>query len=249
MMQAVTLVSATALSYIVALAIGWPWLLPFLNSVPAYSLMLRLLHDSQRERAVRVMLLWAAALIVFGTAFFLVSPGSTALRGTVYRDEMFQWIRTGEGVEGDIRLFLPQHLLQIAIFVISSLATAGLASVVLGSFLMNTMSFYVASLARHGTPGWAVVLLGWQPWALCRVAAFCILGVVLAEPLLSRIWKYPYGGLAAARRLLAWAAGLLLSDWILKAFLAPLWGDWLRGLSSLGVGSRMAGVGFFGLVS
>ena len=46
------------------------------------------------------------------------------------------------------------------------------------------MSFYVASLARAGVPAWAVVLLGWQPWAICRVAAFCTLwgGPVRAAP-------------------------------------------------------------------
>jgi hypothetical protein len=51
---------------------------------------------------------------------------------------------------------------------------------------MNYMDFYVASLARAGAPLWAVVLLGWQPWAMARVAAFSTLGVVLAPPLLRR---------------------------------------------------------------
>jgi hypothetical protein len=241
MVQALTLVAATLLSYIVGLSLGWPWLLPFLNSTPAYALMARLLCRSERGRAVRAMLLWAAALIVFGTAAFLVSPESTAIGGAAYRDQMFHFIHTGEGAEGDIRRFLPQHLLQLVIFIVAGVSTAGLASIVLGSALMNTMSFYVASLAREGMPGWAVALLGWQPWALCRVAAFCILGVVLAEPLLSRICGRRYGGITAARRPLAWAAGLLAADWILKALLAPHWGVWLNRLSALPAGSRLLG--------
>jgi hypothetical protein len=100
----------------------------------------------------------------------------------------------------------------------------------MGSVLMNYMAFYVASLARAGVPAWAVVLLGWQPWALCRVAAFCLLGVVLAEPLLARVARYPYAGLGSARRLLIWAAAGDLADWVLKATLAPRWGLWLRGV-------------------
>jgi hypothetical protein len=111
-----------------------------------------------------------------------------------------------------------------------SLATASAVSISMGAVLMNYMDFYVASLGRAGAPGWAVVVLGWQPWAICRVAAFCILGVVLAEPLLSRLLRYPYPGLGAARRWIAIAGGLILADWALKAALAPAWGRWLRPL-------------------
>jgi hypothetical protein len=143
---------------------------------------------------------------------------------------MFAWILTGIGREGRPSLFLPQHLGHLAGFVALSLATASALSITFGAVLMNFMSFYVASLWRAGVPAWAVVLLGWQPWAICRVAAFCTLGVVLAEPLLSRILKYPYEGLRVARPYLAGAAAGILADWILKALLAPTWGAWLRPL-------------------
>jgi hypothetical protein len=141
---------------------------------------------------------------------------------------MLSWIRTGSGAEGDVRLFLPQHLVHLAAFVALSLATASAVSILMGAVLMNYMDFYVASLGRAGAPGWAVLFLGWQPWAICRVAAFCVLGVVLAEPLLSRVLRYPYPGLSAARRYLAWAAAGILADWVLKSTLAPAWGAWLR---------------------
>jgi hypothetical protein len=58
------------------------------------------------------------------------------------------------------------------------------------------MSFYVASLARASVLAGAVLLPGWQSWALCRVAAFCILGAVLAEPMLRRVVPGRYSGLA-----------------------------------------------------
>jgi hypothetical protein len=96
----------------------------------------------------------------------------------------------------------------------------------MGAVLMNYMGFYVASLARAGAPAWAVLLLGWQPWALCRVAAFTVLGVVLAQPLARRTVR------EAAP--LSWRPWLLLAgiglaaDVILKAWLAPTWGRWLH---------------------
>jgi hypothetical protein len=226
-------VLATLASYPLGLVLGQPWLLPVLNAAPAYAVMASRLRAGDRRGAVVSMLVWAAALAVLGTAAFALWPRPVdhlVLNGPAYRDEMFRWIRTGEGSEGDIRLFLPQHLGHLAAFVALSLATASAASIVLGAVLMNYMDFYVASLARAGTPAWAVVLLGWQPWAICRVAAFCTLGAVLAEPLLSRLARYPYGGLAGARPYLLAAAAGVLADWILKAALAPAWGARLRGL-------------------
>ncbi|HET8644822.1 MAG TPA: hypothetical protein VFO85_05005 [Vicinamibacteria bacterium] len=227
------LLAATAAAYLVGLATGQRWLLPLLNTVPAYAVMVSLLRRGQRGRAVAAMLLWAAAMAVVGTAalwLWPAAPDATVVHGTAYRDEMFHWIRSGEGSEGSPRLFLPQHLAHLAGFVALSLATASAASIFMGAVLMNYMDFYVASLARAGTPAWAAILLGWQPWAICRVAAFCILGVVLAEPLLARLARYSYPGLGAARRWLAIAGALIAADWVLKAALAPTWGRWLRAL-------------------
>ena len=109
-----------------------------------------------------------------------------------------------------------------------SLATASALSIAMGAVLMNYMDFYVASLARAGAPAWAVVFLGWQPWAMARVAAFSTLGVVLAPPLLRRL-----GVAVPPVRVKPWivaAGALLLLDVTLKTLLAPLWGRWLRAL-------------------
>jgi hypothetical protein len=223
-------VLAAALSYPIGLALGVPWLLPILNAAPAYAAMVTLLRRGEPRRAVVVMLVWAAALAVAGTFTFAVwpqPPGALILHGLEYRDEMFAWIRTGAGSEGSPRLFIPQHALHLAAFVVLSLVTASALSITMGAVLMNYMGFYVASLARAGAPAWAVVLLGWQPWALARVAAFSVLGVVLAQPLLGRLSK----GVAPWRRsrpFVIAAAVLLLADVALKAMLAPSWGLLLR---------------------
>ena len=232
-MALLVVVVAALVSYPIGLLIRQPLVLPVLNTAPAFVVMALHLRRGERRSAVIAMLVWAASLALFGTLSFVLWPrpvGELVLNGPAYRDEMFRWIRTGQGAEGSLRLFLPQHLLHLAAFVVTSLATASVLSMAMGAALMNYMSFYVASLARAGAPAWAVVFLGWQPWAICRVAAFCVLGVVLAEPLLSRLVSYPYPGLRASGRLLLWAAGGILADWVLKATLAPWWGLWLRGL-------------------
>jgi hypothetical protein len=227
------LLGATIASYPLGLLIGVPFVLPALNTLPAYLTMVALLQKGERRAAVVATLVWAVALAVGGTVTFALWPrpvDALVLNGPMYRDEMFAWILTGFGREGRPSLFLPQHVGHLAGFVVLSLATASALSIALGAVLMNFMSFYVASLWRAGVPGWAVVLLGWQPWAICRVAAFCTLGVVLSEPLLARVKRYPYAGLGSAQPQLLWAAGGILADWVLKATLAPTWGLWLRPL-------------------
>lgn len=221
----------TLASYPLGLLLGVAWLLPLAGALPAWALMAARLRAGRRREAVFLMLGWAALLAVGGTLTFALwphDPGALVVNGPAYRDEMFSWIRTGVGREGDPRLFLPQHLGHLLLFVATSLASAGLVSMVMGAALMNYMSYYVASLARAGVAPATVALFGWQPWALCRVAAFVTLGVVLAEPLLSRLRPYPYAGLRGARVYLAAAAAGILADWLLKALLAPGFGTVLR---------------------
>lgn len=231
------LVLATVVSYPLGLASGSAWLLPSLNALPAYLVMVKRLRRGDLHGAVVAVLVWAATMALGGTFFLSIwpeRPDAIVLNGPGYRDEMFTWIATGVGREGSVWRFLPQHLLHLGIFVVLTLATAGAAAILMGAVLMNFMNFYVASIERAGAPLWAVVFFGWQPWALCRVAAFATLGAVLAEPLLSRIKRYPYPGLRAARPYLIGAAAGILADWILKATLAPTWGRVLRAVLHFG---------------
>lgn len=223
---------ATVLSYPLGLLLGGGLLLPVLNTAAAYAAMVVLLRRGARREAVGLMLAWAATLAVCATVTFAAwpsDPGPRVVNGPQYRDEIFQWIRTGEGREGDPARFIPQHVLHLGGFVALSLATASAASMALGAALMNYMGFYVASLHRAGTGAGTVLLFGWQPWAICRVAAFVVLGVVLAEPLLSRLRPYRYDGLRAARPYLIAAAVGIAMDWLLKALLAPYWRERLAG--------------------
>ena len=78
---------------------------------------------------------------------------------------------------------------------------------------MNYMSFYVGDLILRcsGSPSQMLAIaLAWNPWSMVRVVSFIILGVVLAEPLLSRLpgqWPSASG---RGRWLLVGAAGLLV---------------------------------------
>jgi hypothetical protein len=225
----ILLVGAIGLSYPIGLAIDSLFLLPVLNAAPAWWIMARRLRKGDLRGAIWLMLLFPIALAVFGTASLALWPttdGRTPLvfNGPEYRVEMFHWIRFGGGTEGNWRLFLPLHITHLVVFVIVSLLTGSLVSITGGAVLTNYMNGYVASIHRADAPLWATVFFGWQPWAICRVAAFCILGVVLAEPLLSRVFRYPAQPWSRLRPWVLIASILILADWTLKATLAPTWG-------------------------
>ena len=231
--EALLLVGVIVISYPIGLAIEPRFLLPVLNALPAWWLMARRLRTGDLTGAIRLMLVFPLALAFVGTIFLALWPTPDGLtpfvfNGPQYREEMFQWIRTGVGTEGDWRLFLPMHVTHLAAFAVLSLISGSLISITGGAVLTNYMDGYVASIHRAGAPLWTTLFFGWQPWAICRVAGFCILGVLLAEPVLSRVLRYKGQDWLRVKPWAFTAAGLILADGILKAALAPVWGRVLR---------------------
>lgn len=227
--DAIALIGAIALSYPIGLALDPYFLLPVLNAAPAWWIMTRRLRAGDLRGAVLLMLVFPLALAILGTVSLSLWPTTDGLiprvfHGPEYREEMFQWIRSGVGTEGDWRAFLPLHLIHLVVFVLLSLLSGSLVSITAGAVLTNYMDGYVASIHRAGAPLWATVFFGWQPYAICRVAAFCILGVVLSGPVLSRVFRYPAQPWKNLRPYVLVAAFLILADWTLKAAIAPTWG-------------------------
>ena len=75
--------------------------------------MIASLRRGRIGEAVWRMLVWAAALAVCATAlsyFNTTESGRLFIRGEIYRREMFEYLLTGFGPEGDIRRFLPVHM-------------------------------------------------------------------------------------------------------------------------------------------
>jgi hypothetical protein len=206
------------------------WLLPLLQVLPAYPVMVLDLKRGRIGAAVGHMLAWAAllALTVGTLTTFAPSAGEAAvLHGAAYRDEMLGWVRTGEGKESSPARFLPEHAVHLAAFTVLALASGGLLALLMGAVLMNYMSFYVGSLLAIARTPSTVLLYGWPPWAALRVIGFVILGLVLAVPLLRRLTEIP---LAPDRRRawMAMAFACILLDAVLKAILAPRWSGILR---------------------
>jgi hypothetical protein len=229
--EAVLLFALTALSYPVALALGRPWLVPILNTLPAYPPLVRWVARGAPGHAIGLMFVWSAALGTSATLLAWLEPHHTArlfLNADAYAREMFLWVLTGEGRESRIGAFLPQHVGQAAVFCGLSLVSGSVLSMPMGAVLMNYMGHYVGALAGESVSPWTAVLLGWHPWALVRVASFVTLGVVLAQPMLAFAARQPIRFAPSSRRLVQFAFAGLLLDVLLKWLLAPVWQPLLR---------------------
>ena len=219
---------------LVARAGSGPILLPLLATLAIYPVLALLLAQGRRPAAAIATLLWAASLSASVIAMTARRPEAmepVVLNGAAYRDELFDFIRTGQGRESDPASFVPQHVLHLGAFCALALVSAGLLGIALGAVLVGYMSFYVGSLAAAGGAPALAFALGWPPWAILRVVAFVLLGVVLAEPLLFAAIRRvrPAPRTTSGRR--PWyltAAALLLADVILKSMLAPGWATLLR---------------------
>jgi hypothetical protein len=223
--QALAIVAATVLSYGLASLIGVPALVPILNTAASFPFMMAALRRGNLGLAVTRMLVWAAALAVCATLLSYAYPWRTDalfLRGASYRSEMFSWVMTGRGAESTPSRFIPEQALHAALFSSLAVASGGVLAMPMGAVLMNYMGHYVGSLAAASAHPAATMLLGWHPWAVIRVISFVVIGVVLSVPLWTRLARFPMDG-RLARRLLAWAAGGLCADVVLKALLAPPW--------------------------
>jgi hypothetical protein len=228
------IIAATLASYAAGWLLAVPGAVPVLNAAAGWTIMVRELRAGRARRAIALMLVWAATMGATATtvrwAGWTLPDGRDWFLRSEYRDEMLHWVRTGIGPESEPAVFVPRHAASAAVFCVAAVATGGAAAMVMGAVLTNSMGDYVGSMAGLSAHPFASSVLGWHPWAVVRIVAFVILGVLLSGVTLSRVMRFEF-------RLRDWrvwalaAAAMLVLDVALKWVLAPAWGELLRGIA------------------
>jgi len=223
----VAALSASAVAFFIGLfaASANPLLLPLLQVLPLYPAYLSLVSRGQLRRAAALVLLWAllmTLLMAWAAYTSGESLGGRVLMGESYKQEMFDWIRTGKGPEGDPSLFVVPKLREIAIFSAATFASAGFLGLLMGAILLNYMNYYVGNLLLAARPGalLQVALLSWQVYAIARVVGYTLLGVALTRVILQLLRRRRPVLEGEVKKLLAWALALIALDFLLKAALA-----------------------------
>jgi hypothetical protein len=218
------LVVGTLISVLFGISLG-KFLLPVIQALFVFPLFLFLVSRQQWRRAFVGMALWAfLSSVVIGVASYgwNEAMGSVILNAREYQGEMFHWIRTGVGPEGDLRQFLPQHLLHFGVFSLVTFLSVGFLGLVMGSILVNYMSFYVGTLLIQAERFWIVLVLAWPPWAVFRVLGF-ILAAIFFSAIAIRILTRSKEKSEGSVQYLAIGGIFLVSDVLLKWTLAPTW--------------------------
>ncbi len=228
--RAFVLLGATPLLPILLVFPGGGWLLALAAPAILWPSFAPAARDGRYRRAVVAALIWATLLSASLIALTQSAPtlaGARIVNGEPYRIEMFRWIETGVGKENDPGQFVPEHLVHLAAFAILSWLSAGYLGLALGAGLLAYMSYFVGSFALSSGHPWLGSIVAWVPWSVVRVAAFIVLGTVLARPLLQRRL------FGLDRRDLAWLGAAfagIVADLALKTLLAPSYGLFLRRL-------------------
>jgi hypothetical protein len=208
------------------------WLLPVVAGLTFWLLFAHSLRRGEYVWAVKSALVWALMLVVVQVALSMLWPGvmeGNILRGAAYRDEMFRWVRTGEGSEGSIALFLPIHLRHFVLFCVVSAASGGALGLVMGAAMLGYMNFYVGSLIAVSGGSLLAAGLGWQVWAIVRVIGFIVAGTALGGILVDKT----VAGAAKRAKILRWmypAVALIVADIVLKWALAGAYQAALSGV-------------------
>ncbi|WP_138499684.1 hypothetical protein [Nostoc sp. PA-18-2419] len=236
-MIVIFLLVGVILSTTASFVFGIPWLMPIFGAAVPYPIFFLEVRRQQYKSAFWWMLLWGvlqSTAVIVATAIAPQTAAKAILRGQSYTIEMLHWIRTGEGTEGSLSLFLPDHLLQYGIFCILCVVTLSSVALIFGTWMLNYMNFYVAQLVKLSAKPWLAAILGWYPWSILRIIGFIATGVALAAlglNLLTRIrGEVPKSAFPKFYMLIG--IGFVIADIVVKAVLAPIWQKML--LSALG---------------
>ena len=221
--------------FLVSLQVRNPYLLPILAATAIYPFYASLAAGGRRRTAGILMVLWGFSLAFSGIGATIVAPGAaeeSVCHGGQYRNDMFSWLRTGQGGAGRPRLFIPLHVKSFLAFVLLTLLTCGYGGLVLGIVMFDYMNFYVGSLMLHTDRPLLTAIFGWHIWAVVRVCGYLILAILLTEISLSVVRRKKISW----RSLAPWLGtgfGMILLDLFLKTLLAATWRDIIFGLTTL----------------
>ena len=177
---------------------------------------------------------WAIGTTLASVFVFVGRPEATDLRvirATEYRASMLEWLESGRGPEASVLSTIVRHLREAIWYTAAAIATANLASLVMGAILLNFMNAYVATLIRAARRPGLVVLLAWNLWSVVRVAAYVMIGAGASAPML-RLFGRAVDTEAATALVVAGSIGLGL-DVALKLALSRSAARLLRGAIDL----------------
>ncbi len=200
-------------------------LMPLLNALMLWPLLVWALRHARIDLALRLAATWAAALLLIslvaghmlGASAQAAAPGSIEFNAAAMR-----WLG-GDAAPPATGEWLPGWMQRTGLLLAGGAATAGLLPLVAGARSLAILGLWLANLLALPHP--LALLAGLPPWILAEIVAQLILGVLVAEPIVTGDAR---GLLAPPRRrllilgLVAFTLAPLLRLLLPHLFLSPL---------------------------
>ena len=207
-----------------------PIILLIFTTLPFYFSYIGLIKNQKYSQALKLSFIWAITISITGIVLTIAFPELATkgiLNGVKYKSDMFIWIATGIGAEGDPSQFIPIHILHFTIYCVACLISMSLIGLLFGAYMMNYMNYYVGMLFLNiAVPNFlsylTVAAFGWQIWAISRVIGYLFVGLALAIPLTAVIFKQKIPWNVIKKYVLIGLVFIIL-DIILKATLASFY--------------------------
>lgn len=203
-------------------ALGQPNFLPIAQTV-AITLFLAIpLRRGRITTALVVLTSWLLLqlfVMIAGSALLPMVFERAIHEGFAYHRALLEWSVTGISLPGSVLQAPGSRLLELVGILIGSLLSAGLVGL---WFLMRAVNQFGYGIGRLAVEGPAGLILGMMPWKLATLAGYAGLVVMLAQPLLTNIWKPAYY-LVRQRRLAIASLVLIALGLVLEFALPGLW--------------------------
>jgi hypothetical protein len=90
------------------------------------------------------------------------------------------WLETGTGIEADPARWLPLQGVHLIALVVGAFIF-GLPALVLGTFLLNYMNYYVAQCMLAGREPLLTMVVAWHFWSVIRVAGYIMIASAIYQ--------------------------------------------------------------------
>jgi len=200
------------------------WLLPLLQTVALWTLLLPAIRRAALRPILSMPTLW---VVIQGLTFFaltLLAPNPTEVavgNGFTYQADLLAWLYTQTPLPASLATQPLLRIIELAGILLGAVLTGGGVAIWFLARSVNLYAFGAAAVLNAG--GNVGTLLGaLEPWWLLRLAAFILIIALLSSPGFTGEYN-PAAWPAPRRRALWWGIGLLALALLLELLLPAPW--------------------------
>lgn len=161
-------------------------LMPVINAVIVWPLLLWTFRHARLDVALRLVLFWGLAVFLVSLAAGLINLpwAQGAVPGSVeFNANHIMWLVGGESDVPSPAVWLPEQMRRTGVLLAGSVISAGLIPLAVAARELAILGLWTANL--FDAPNLLAPLLGTPPWILAEIVAWVCLGLSLAEPIVT----------------------------------------------------------------